>query len=1316
MIMLKGLIFSLLQPSAVMQKLSCAVAFIVGAAICGSVQAQDTTRVVEYSYNATTGLLEVERVDPGGTHCVETVHTHDAFGNKASTEVRPCAVGPTAATTFDRRRTEYAYLVKTSGTAAQNYPAGAYLTSTTQLRTDNTIASKSEFDYDPRFGKPTRQTEVAHVTVANNNSKRTEYDDFGRVFKEYVPVSRSPTTTESYVEHERVYCDGPFKLASDPICINYEATDIPTQIDSWMLTERQTGAVIAKQTANTMGAVVSAYYVRSTPRSAGAVIGARTVTHFDSLHRAVAKESEGFDGRWSVSLAAFNNLGMEVAKWSPYFGRSGSGALSNPSSDLRQWTSRYDLLHRPVQQSRFWRDAAASVASVVRVEMTHMGLSSTATIPADSSPDGVARSKTAIKYPDGKVAQSIDPYGATVNHAYDASGNLVRTVDALGNTTTISYTPTTARFKIGMTDPNQGTWSYSYDALGQLRSQTDAIPQQTQMAYDVLGRMISRTSPTLNSFWYYDKTEGGAWCAAGMNRICGAKSGNPANAAVVSSSATTYDNMGRPLQTTDTIDRAYVSATTYDSLGRVSTFKYPTNFTIKYGYSSAGAGRIPGVLEKVSDNALATRVFWSIDASPSLAFDANGNLLRSTLGNGLATDNVFDPISGKAFNLRAGSVAGGYVSALDYRYTYDKSNNIFSRNEAIQKIFETFEYDKLDRLTKHTATVDGAASRSVFVQYNAIGNILSKTDVGGYTYAGPRPHAMTAAAGVTYGYDANGQLVSASGDEARSISWTSFNHVESLTYNGATTAFKYDPSYRRVSEVVTQGTNTRTVYFVHPNNAGGLSYEREETRAGATVTRDESRHYVSVGGSVVAVVKTLNNSGTVSADNNLINYWHKDALGSVVAVSNQVGVVLERMVFDPWGRRVRGTGVVDPGLNPAHGDRGFTGHEHLDEQGLVHMNGRIYNPLLGRFLSPDPYIQDPNDLQNFNRYSYVLNNPLKYTDPSGELWQYVAIYVISAIVARNGNEYWQMVGQLGMFYGGAMIALESGVGAAIAAGSGTAMAGVFALGAIGGYAAPGATAEDAMLGGLSALAFAAIGTSLSDTVVNQQTVVSRSGQRMLAHAMMGCIRGLATGGKCGPSAAAALFSKGVTEGISAAGGNTWVNGIASVVAGGTISYMGGGKFSNGAITAAYQYLFNEVVSTKDGKRLQATGRSYTGRDADAGDEVTPSLVDKSRPMVGQERHEFKAGLPLVKFLVYFVPGVGATTSLTLDALEIGESFKEGKSEKGILQGAGVGASSALEKALTPTTGRAGVIAHIYNSGGGAALDAAWEKFREPPRK
>ena len=117
-------------------------------------------------------------------------------------------------------------------------------------------------------------------------------------------------------------------------------------------------------------------------------------------------------------------------------------------------------------------------------------------------------------------------------------------------------------------------------------------------------------------------------------------------------------------------------------------------------------------------------------------------------------------------------------------------------------------------------------------------------------------------------------------------------------------------------------------------------------------------------------------------------YIHADVLGSFDVITDATGAVVERNSFDPWGRRRNPAdwSYVNVPTTPLLTGRGFTGHEHLEGFGLINANGRIYDPVLGMFLSPDPYIQAPETVQNFNRYSYCLNNPLKYTDPDGEFF------------------------------------------------------------------------------------------------------------------------------------------------------------------------------------------------------------------------------------------------------------------------------------------------------------------------------------------
>jgi RHS repeat-associated protein len=116
-----------------------------------------------------------------------------------------------------------------------------------------------------------------------------------------------------------------------------------------------------------------------------------------------------------------------------------------------------------------------------------------------------------------------------------------------------------------------------------------------------------------------------------------------------------------------------------------------------------------------------------------------------------------------------------------------------------------------------------------------------------------------------------------------------------------------------------------------------------------------------------------------------VAYLHRDHLGSTTTVTNEAGAVVESLAYEPFGKRRVPDGQDDPAnsIVTLTTERGFTNHEHLDELGLIHMNGRIYDPLLGRFTSADPTTPNPLDLQSYNRYSYTRNNPLRMLDPSG---------------------------------------------------------------------------------------------------------------------------------------------------------------------------------------------------------------------------------------------------------------------------------------------------------------------------------------------
>ncbi len=179
---------------------------------------------------------------------------------------------------------------------------------------------------------------------------------------------------------------------------------------------------------------------------------------------------------------------------------------------------------------------------------------------------------------------------------------------------------------------------------------------------------------------------------------------------------------------------------------------------------------------------------------------------------------------------------------------------------------------------------------------------------------------------------------------------------------GETTTFSYRPDRQRYKQVTT-GTVPKTVYYI-----GG--YEKE-------IRGNRIYHRIQIGD--VAIVDKVDNH------NETINYTLRDHLGSLIATATATvsdSGTVKRLFYDPWGKRLDLPVPEAQSLTPFNlasflTPRGFTGHEHLDNIGLIHMNGRVYDPEIARFISADPLIPSPKNLQSYNRYSYTVNNPLQ---------------------------------------------------------------------------------------------------------------------------------------------------------------------------------------------------------------------------------------------------------------------------------------------------------------------------------------------------
>ncbi|MTV40551.1 RHS repeat-associated core domain-containing protein [Duganella radicis] len=655
-------------------------------------------------------------------------------------------------------------------------------------------------------------------------------------------------------------------------------------------------------------------------------------TYFDLAEREVRSETQGFDGTSVIRKdTEYDELGRVYRSSRPYY-----------ANQPQQWTYfEYDDLNRVTKTT-------GPDGAVVTTE--YDGLTTKVTNP-------LRQTRTTIKNNVGLIAQVEDAVGSTLKYEYDAHGNLSKTTDPKGNVTQMTYDA--YGHKTSMIDPDLGTWLYEYNAVGALVKQTSPKGQVTTYAYDVLGRLTSRTEPDLTSTWAYDD------CRAGS--LCHVKSDNGYVKDL------TYNSLGDV--TTEAINTSaterYIASRSFDANLRLDTMTYPTGLKIKFIYTSNG-------YVKELRNADTSALYWQANA-----MDAEGHLTQQTYGNNVVTQQVFDPATGRTKTIAAG--AGNTVQNLSF--TYDVNGNVLTRADANQSLSESFLYDTLNRLTSNTVNSSGAGVVTQTYGYDSIGNITSRSDTGTYTYGAVnlRPHAVDHIAMVDggtrqYSYDAVGNLIQEVQRDAsnnvipakgRTETWTSFNMPLTLSSQASTASFVYGPDHQRI-KMTADGTTTT---YINPGNAGGLLYEKD-VKSNGTV---EHRHFVTAGGGVVALIKQ---SGT---GDKTVLYMHRDHLGSTTTVTNASGAVIERMAYEPFGKRRTPAGVMDPNnvIAGVNTDRGYTNHEHLDGLDLIHMNGRVYDPSTGRFLSADPGVPYPTDLQSYNRYSYTRNNPLVMVDPSG---------------------------------------------------------------------------------------------------------------------------------------------------------------------------------------------------------------------------------------------------------------------------------------------------------------------------------------------
>ena len=744
------------------------------------------------------------------------------------------------------------------------------------------------------------------------------------------------------------------------------------------------------------------------------------------------------------------------------------------------------------------------------INITYNGLTTT-------TQDPLGQKNTRTVNQQGLLVNSKDANNKSITYKYDSAGNLIETRDPAGNVVKMEYDILGNRIKL--IDPDLGTIVSNYNAFGELVSEIDAKGQKVEMEYDKLGRMISRTEKEGVSTWEYDTSSNGI----------GKLSSSSGHNGVQQSFA--YDDLGRIVRQTETIDNiSYNIYTAYDAYSRVSKVTYPADpsnslpLVVKNEYNKYN------YLKKVK-NASSGKIYWTAGK-----INARGQLEEYEYGNGMHSTREYNNLTGMLSGIKTKNSSDLWIQ--NWSYIFNDIGNLIQRKDVKRALTEVFEYDKLNRLIK--TKVNGVDD--VFVSYDDLGNIIFKSDVGTYNYNDPggvTPHAVQSISTV------KGNILKTS---TQNITYNSFDKIASIAQGTDSLTFIYGLSHERKRvDTYKNKELIRQKYYV------GNLYEKEKD-----ITTGEIKEtcYIFAGGSAIAIYNHSSNEG----DNTM--YLLKDHLGSMQCVADEDGDCIQELSYDAWGNR------RDPNTWEVYSTlptgtlltRGYTGHEHMDLVDLVNMNGRLYDPAIGRFLSPDPLVQAPGNLQSYNRYSYCLNNPLSLTDPSGYSWlsrnwksltAAVVAITVTVVTAGTGSGIGVaiMSGAAGGFAGGVTGAVLTGAS----------LGQTFKAGVVGG-----------VIGGASGfLSFASGGVSAQSSV---GSMLERAGKHAFSNAWLNGI----TGGN---------MKHGLITGALSSMGNGLINTKldsralkvgASAVLGGTIDEIGGGKFANGAITSAYGMMFNEL--------------------------------------------------------------------------------------------------------------------------------------------
>ena len=675
--------------------------------------------------------------------------------------------------------------------------------------------------------------------------------------------------------------------------------------------------------------------------------GGENISYTNKIGQTFLTTTKAFDtGKYISVWTLFDPLGRKVAITEPFY--------TNNNENFKWNSILYDEYSRPIK-------ATAFTGKIIETKYSKNSITTTET-------NANNQFKKQTFDPLGNISSTEDK-GGTIYFKYNANGAVT---EAKYGTNIVTTKYDSWGRKIEYNDPSNGIYRYEYNNGFGLLTKEISPKGEKSFFYNDKGQLISQKEISTDVSNATDKTISFSYNSKGLiiNRQ-GFSNGKRFSTSI------NYDNFGRVLSSSEENNGYYFNTDNikYDDKNNIISFtkslhsletKAYLKTNILYTYSSWN-GELYQIKDKDSNE-----VLWELNET-----NTKGQATKTKLGK-TSIQNTYDR-NGFLQNIHHTSQNKPDILNISYSFNAIK-NELNSRvTGGSFNISESFIYDDHNRLVNWSNPRTGEMHSN---KYDPQGRIIENDQLG------------------TISFDDNKKVYQPTSIYLNSTGNKLFNygHIENIAYNEnndpvfingvkGDVLFEYGLTHMR--QLVSFGGEV-------DNEKRHGRYTRYYSEDGTfEVTLDHSngseKSIIYIGGSPyesnIIYIKDFNEDSEGS-----YKFLHKDYLGSILAISDEKGDKLEQRHYDAWGNlthlQIRDNEIIsDPDKIEKKIlliDRGYTSHEHFQEVGIIHMNGRLYAPLLRRFLNADENIQNPYNTQNYNKYGYVLNNPLMYNDPSGE--------------------------------------------------------------------------------------------------------------------------------------------------------------------------------------------------------------------------------------------------------------------------------------------------------------------------------------------